>query len=131
MKTSTRSPISGDIFGGLTAMLVALPSAIAYALIVFAPLGSEFTGQAAFAGIVGTIALGLVAGVFGGTPRLISAPCAPAAAVRARTRAQSCTHRDPKQSAHMHAHEHRVLRVCCGVLTAHTLGYSQSTQHAD
>jgi SulP family sulfate permease len=81
MKTSTRSPISGDIFGGLTAMLVALPSAIAYALIVFAPLGSEFTGQAAFAGIVGTFALGLVAGVFGGTPRLISAPCAPAAAV--------------------------------------------------
>ena len=62
-------------------MLVALPSAIAYALIVFAPLGSEFTGQAAFAGIVGTFALGLVAGVFGGTPRLISAPCAPAAAV--------------------------------------------------
>ena len=35
----------------------------------------------ALAGMVGAAALGLVAPLLGGTPRLISAPCAPAAAV--------------------------------------------------
>lgn len=73
--------LTGDFFGGLTAMLVALPSAIAYGLIIYAPLGPAFTGQAAFSGILGTICLAFLAALFGGTPRLISAPCAPAAAV--------------------------------------------------
>ena len=36
--------------------------------------------RGAGAGILGATALGLVASVFGGTRRLISAPCAPAAA---------------------------------------------------
>ena len=39
--------------------------------------------QGAVAGIVGAIAIGLIAPLVGGTPRLISAPCAPAAAVLA------------------------------------------------
>ncbi|HOV76200.1 MAG TPA: SulP family inorganic anion transporter, partial [Candidatus Hydrogenedentes bacterium] len=73
----------GDCLGGLAAMLVALPSAIAFGLIVYAPLGSEHAGKAAVAGVTGTIALGLVAPAFGGTSRLISAPCAPGAAVLA------------------------------------------------
>ncbi|MCX5757102.1 MAG: SulP family inorganic anion transporter, partial [Candidatus Hydrogenedentes bacterium] len=71
----------GDCLGGLAAMLVALPSAIAFGLIVYAPLGSVHAGKAAVAGIIGTIALGFVAPVFGGTSKLISAPCAPGAAV--------------------------------------------------
>jgi SulP family sulfate permease len=62
-------------------MLVALPSAIAFGLIVYAPLGSAYSGTAAVAGVVGAIALGCVAPVFGGTPRLVTAPCAPGAAV--------------------------------------------------
>lgn len=73
--------ILGDALGGLAAMLVALPSAIAFGIIVYVPLGSGYAGRAAVAGIIGTIALGFVAPVFGGTSRLISAPCAPGAAV--------------------------------------------------
>lgn len=64
-------------------MLVAFPSAVAFGLVVFAPLGAEMAGRAAFAGITGAIALGLAAPLLGGTPRLVSAPSAPAAAVLA------------------------------------------------
>ena len=73
----------GDVFGGLAAMLVALPSAIAFGLLVFSPLGGTLAASGAIAGILGTVAMGLIAPVLGGTPRLISAPCAPAAAVLA------------------------------------------------
>lgn len=64
-------------------MLVALPSAIAFGVTIFSPLGGSYAAQGALAGIIGTTALGLVAAGLGGTQRLISAPCAPAAAVMA------------------------------------------------
>ncbi len=64
-------------------MLVAVPSAIAFGVTVFAPLGAGFSAQGAVAGMLGAAALGLVAAALGGAPRLISAPCAPAAAVLA------------------------------------------------
>lgn len=83
MPNTKSSDLVGDIFGGTAAMLVALPSAIAFGLIIYAPLGPEFSGKAAIGGIMGTIALGLIAPLLGGTNRLISAPCAPAAAVLA------------------------------------------------
>jgi len=73
--------LAGDLWGGLAAMLVALPSAIAFGVTIFLPLGAAYAAQGAIAGILGVTALGLVAGAFGGTNRLISAPCAPAAAV--------------------------------------------------
>ena len=73
----------GEIWGGLAAMLVALPSSIAFGLVVYSALGPGYAAQGAMAGIAGTIAIGIVAPIFGGTPRLISAPCAPAAAVMA------------------------------------------------
>jgi len=72
---------AGDLLGGLAAMLVALPSAIAFGVTVFAPLGGSLAAQGAMAGILGAVALGIVAGAIGGCQRLISAPCAPAAAV--------------------------------------------------
>jgi SulP family sulfate permease len=75
--------LAGDLWGGLAAMLVALPSAIAFGVTIFSPLGDAYVAQGAVAGILGVTALGLVAGAFGGTNRLISAPCAPAAAVLA------------------------------------------------
>ncbi|MBI4662590.1 MAG: SLC26A/SulP transporter family protein [Verrucomicrobia bacterium] len=71
----------GEIWGGLAAMLVALPSAIAFGVAINSKLGPEYVAQGAVAGILGAIALGLLAPVFGGAPRLITAPCAPAAAV--------------------------------------------------
>ncbi len=64
-------------------MLVALPSAIAFGVAMYAPLGPGFAGAGALVGIIGTVAIGLLAPGFGGAPRLISAPCAPAAAVMA------------------------------------------------
>ena len=81
MRQALHAGKAGDIWGGLAAMLVALPSAIAFGVTIFAPLGAGFAAQGALAGILGTTALGLVAALFGGTKRLISAPCAPAAAV--------------------------------------------------
>ncbi len=72
---------SGDLWGGFAAMLVALPSAIAFGITIFAPLGADFGAKGALAGMLGVTALGLIAATFGGTQRLISAPCAPAAAV--------------------------------------------------
>ena len=75
------SHLRGDLFGGLAAMLVALPSAIAYGIIIFSPIGPEFSGMGAVAGIIGSVVLGVIAPLFGGTPRLVSSPCAPAAAV--------------------------------------------------
>jgi SulP family sulfate permease len=72
---------SGDIWGGLAAMLVALPSAIAFGVTIFSPLGADFAAKGALAGMLGVAALGLIAASLGGTERLISAPCAPAAAV--------------------------------------------------
>lgn len=76
-----RSALTGDIWGGLTAMLVALPSAIAFGVTIFSTFGPEYAAQGAIAGIIGTTALGLIAATFGGTDRLITAPCAPAVAV--------------------------------------------------
>ncbi len=72
---------SGDLWGGFASMLVALPSAIAFGITIFAPLGADFGAKGALAGMLGVTALGLIAATFGGTQRLISAPCAPAAAV--------------------------------------------------
>ena len=64
-------------------MLVALPSSIAYGVAVYALLGPEYIGHGVRTGIVGAMVLGIVATVFGGAPRVISAPCAPAGAVLA------------------------------------------------
>jgi len=74
-------PSVGDFWGGLAAMLVALPSAIAFGVSIYGSLGSTYVAQGALAGILGATALGLVSPVLGGTNRLITAPCAPAAAV--------------------------------------------------
>lgn len=81
VKIAKTDNLAGDLWGGLAAMLVALPSAIAFGVTIFAPLGGTYAAQGAIAGILGVTALGLIAGAFGGTNRLITAPCAPAAAV--------------------------------------------------
>ncbi len=71
----------GDVWGGLAAMLVALPSSAAFGIVVYTTLGPEYAGQGAMAGLAGAAALGIAAPLFGRTAGLISAPCAPAAAV--------------------------------------------------
>ena len=76
-----RQELVGDAWGGLAAMLVALPSAIAFGVTIYSPLAGSLAAEGALAGILGATALGLIAAAFGGSSRLISAPCAPAAAV--------------------------------------------------
>lgn len=73
--------LSGDFWGGTAAMLVALPSAIAFGVTIYATIGGHYGAYGALAGILGVAAVGIVASLLGGAERLISAPSAPAAAV--------------------------------------------------
>ncbi|WP_293761964.1 SLC26A/SulP transporter family protein [uncultured Aquitalea sp.] len=88
MKQNNTGGRAGDVWGGLAAMLVALPSAIAFGVAIFAPFGSQHAADGALAGILGVMVLGFFAAALGGTDRLISAPCAPAAAVLSAFAAQ-------------------------------------------
>jgi SulP family sulfate permease len=72
--TGIFSNIKGDLFGGITAGIVALPLALAF---------GEQTELGAIAGLYGAIALGLVAAIFGGTKTQISGPTAPMTVVAA------------------------------------------------
>ena len=72
---------AGDFWGGFAAMLVALPASIAFGVTIYSAIGPTHAALGALAGIIGATVIGLVASTFGGTDRLISAPCAPAAAV--------------------------------------------------
>jgi len=78
---SNNLKVPGDFWGGLASMLVALPAAVAFGVTVYSAISPQYAVFGALAGILGAAALGLIAPTFGGTDRLISAPCAPAAAV--------------------------------------------------
>ena len=62
-------------------MVVALPASVAFGVTVYSAIGLQYAALGALAGILGAAALGMIAPTLGGTDRLISAPCAPAAAV--------------------------------------------------
>jgi SulP family sulfate permease len=47
--------LAGDFWGGLAAMLVALPSAIAFGVTIYAAIGPSYAGLGALAGILGTV----------------------------------------------------------------------------
>ena len=66
----------GDIFGGITAGIVALPLALAFG--VQSGLGAE-------AGLYGAIFLGFFAALLGGTPSQVSGPTGPMTVVSAAT----------------------------------------------
>ena len=74
---------AGDLWGGFAAMLVVLPSSVAYGVAVYGLLGADSIGLGVRTGLLGAIALGAVAAALGGAPRLISTPSAPAAATLA------------------------------------------------
>ncbi len=46
------SNLSGDLAGGTTAAVLALPEAMAYGAIVFAPLGEKYVSVGAMAGLL-------------------------------------------------------------------------------
>lgn len=58
----------GDIFGGVTAAVIALPMALAFGVA---------SGAGAEAGLYGAILVGFFAALFGGSPTLISEPTGP------------------------------------------------------
>lgn len=72
MKGITLHP--GDIFGGITAGIVALPLALAFGV---------QSGLGAAAGLYGAIAVGILAAIFGGTATQISGPTGPMTVVSA------------------------------------------------
>ena len=67
-------PSRGDVFGGISAGIVALPLCLAFGAI--SGLGPE-------AGLYGAIAAGILAAIFGGTPILVTGPTNPMTLVAA------------------------------------------------
>ena len=80
------SNVRGDVFGGITAGIVALPLALGFGV------ASGIEGGAA-AGLYGAIIVGFLAAVFGGTPSQVSGPTGPLTVVVA---ALAATTGDPK-----------------------------------
>jgi SulP family sulfate permease len=66
--------VRGDIYGGLTAAVVALPLGLAFGV---------SSGAGPIAGLYGAIIVGLFAALFGGTPSQISGPTGPMTVVMA------------------------------------------------
>ena len=64
---SPRLNFAGDAWGGLAAMLVALPSAIAFGVIIYLPLGSSLAAEGAPAGMQQTAVFELQDSPFFGT----------------------------------------------------------------
>ncbi|MEZ5839656.1 MAG: SulP family inorganic anion transporter [Hyphomicrobiales bacterium] len=64
----TAASLKGDIFGGITAAVVALPLALAFGVA---------SGVGPIAGLYGAIAVGFFAAIFGGTPAQVSGPTGP------------------------------------------------------
>jgi SulP family sulfate permease len=60
--------LQGDIFGGITAAIIALPMALAFGVA---------SGAGPEAGLYGAVLIGLFAAIFGSTPTLISEPTGP------------------------------------------------------
>ena len=76
--------IKGDIFGGITAGIVALPLALAFGIQAFGGIDSpEASSMGALAGLVGATLLGFFAALFGGTHSQISGPTGPMTVITA------------------------------------------------
>jgi SulP family sulfate permease len=71
--------LQGDLFGGITAAIVALPLALAFGV----SAGSGIAGVGAINGLYGAICVGFFAALFGGTPSQISGPTGPMTVVMA------------------------------------------------
>lgn len=70
--------LKGDIFGGITAGIVALPLALAFGIQAFGGVSSpQAASIGALAGIVGATLLGFFASMLGGTHAQISGPTGP------------------------------------------------------
>ena len=76
--------IKGDVFGGITAGIVALPLALAFGIQAFGGVDSPAaSSMGALAGLVGATLLGFFAALFGGTHSQISGPTGPMTVITA------------------------------------------------
>ena len=76
--------IKGDIFGGITAGIVALPLALAFGIQAFSGVSDpEAASLGAYVGLVGATLLGFFAAMCGGTHSQISGPTGPMTVVTA------------------------------------------------
>ena len=84
MKLIETNNLKGDIFGGITAGIVALPLALAFGIQAFGGVNDPAAASTgALAGIVGATMLGFFASLFGGTHSQISGPTGPMTVVAA------------------------------------------------
>ncbi|MDD4395630.1 MAG: SulP family inorganic anion transporter, partial [Bacteroidales bacterium] len=87
MKIFDKNNLKGDIFGGITAGIVALPLALAFGIQAFGVINVEDVGNigaiGALAGLTGAMLLGFFASMFGGTPSQISGPTGPMTVISA------------------------------------------------
>ncbi|MEM8831267.1 MAG: SulP family inorganic anion transporter [Cyanobacteria bacterium P01_G01_bin.19] len=83
--------VKGDIFGGITAAVIALPMALTFGVA---------SGAGASSGLWGAIIIGFFAALFGGTPTLISEPTGPMTVVMTAVIA-SLTAANPEQGLAM------------------------------
>ncbi|MBQ0120202.1 MAG: SulP family inorganic anion transporter [Bacteroidales bacterium] len=84
MKHGIFSNFKGDLFGGLTAGIVALPLALAFGIQAFGGIDApEASSMGALAGLVGATLLGMFASIFGGTHSQISGPTGPMTVITA------------------------------------------------
>ena len=76
--------LKGDIFGGITAGIVALPLALAFGIQAFGSVDDPAaSSMGALAGLVGATLLGFFASLFGGTHSQISGPTGPMTVITA------------------------------------------------
>lgn len=76
--------LKGDIFGGITAGIVALPLALAFGIQAFGSIDDpSASSMGALAGLVGATLLGFFASLFGGTHSQISGPTGPMTVITA------------------------------------------------
>ena len=76
--------LKGDLFGGVTAGIVALPLALAFGIQAFGGINDPSAASlGALAGLTGAIMLGFFAALGGGTPSQISGPTGPMTVVTA------------------------------------------------
>ncbi|MBQ2498153.1 MAG: SulP family inorganic anion transporter, partial [Prevotella sp.] len=84
MKFIQTNNIKGDVFGGVTAGIVALPLALAFGIQAFGGIDHPAAASmGALAGLVGATLLGFFAALFGGTHSQISGPTGPMTVITA------------------------------------------------
>ncbi len=80
----TTKNLKGDLFGGITAGIVALPLALAFGIQAFGGINDpQAASMGALAGLVGATLLGFFASLFGGTHSQISGPTGPMTVISA------------------------------------------------